>query len=98
MKNDKQECDFRSYGYEGIDPTSYAWMNSNTQFVYGFRFYICEGNDMSGVSLAKSALNLYLFCNTENSVPTRTTYLSLDLFYQIGGFLVWNMAGLTATF
>ena len=98
VKNEKHECELRSYEYEGIDPVTYAWTNANTNFFLGFDFTSVKGAEMAGISLAKSPLDIYLYCNTTNSVPSRVTDLVLDFFYQLGGVLKFSISGVVAEF
>jgi hypothetical protein len=53
---------------------------------------------MSGVSLAKSPLDILLWTNTANNPPTRTTSLELDIYYQVGGVLKFSLAGVIAEY
>ena len=96
VKNDKHESDFRAYEYEGIDPATYASTSMNSKFFQGYDFTSVKGAEMAGISIAKSPLYVYIYCNTSNSVPARVTDLVLDLFYQVGGVLRFSMAGMVA--
>ena len=83
VKNEKHECELRNYEYEGIDPVTYAWTNMNSSFFLAFDFTNVKGAEMSGISLAKSPLDVNLYMQTSNNVPQRNTDLTLDMFYQL---------------
>lgn len=93
VKNEKHECEFRNYEYEGLDPVTYAWCNMNSSFFMGFDFTSVKGAELAGISLAKSPLDIYIYMQTSNGVPQRNTDLVLDLYYQLGSLLKFSMQG-----
>ena len=97
-KSEHHQCELQSYQYEGIDPTTFAWMNSNTQFILGFGFTSVKGAEMANISLSKSMLDIYLYTNTTNNVPTRTTDITLDVFLMVGGVLRFSINSVRADF
>lgn len=95
VKNEKHECELRNYEYEGIDPVSYAWTNMNSSFFLAFDFTSVKGSEMSGISLAKSPLDVNIYMQTSNNVPQRNTDLTLDMFYQLGSVARFSMSGVS---
>jgi hypothetical protein len=97
-KQQQADCELHSYLYEGLDPNTYAWINENSQFVIGLPFTNVAGAELNGISLSKSACDIYLWTNTSNSAPNRMNDLTEDVYIIVQGVLRWNLEGVSATF
>jgi hypothetical protein len=94
-KCEEHECEIQSYQYDGIDPVSLCWQNSNSSFFFGFSFVNLPGSEQSGISLVKSPLDIYVWKNTSNNVPTNVTDLTMDCFALFGTVINWSLSGMS---
>jgi hypothetical protein len=82
------------YTYEGVDTTTGMFNNSNTDFFLGFDLRTLRGAEKSGISIAKSPLDLTLETKTSGGV-TNTTDYQIDVFLLDGRALNVKSAGVT---
>ena len=95
---DSRKENIQSYLYDGIETTGAnagAWMNCNTQFFLGFDFQTVPRAEMSGLSLVKSNLDVYMEMKGGNGVPPRTNTLNLDQYLICGSVCKVTPSGIS---
>ena len=95
---DSRKENIQSYLYDGIETSGAnagAWMNANTQFFLGFNFETVPRAEMSGLSLVKSNLDVYLEMKGGSGVPVRTNSLNLDQFLICGSVVKVTPTGIS---
>ena len=95
---DSRKENIQAYLYDGIETKGTwagTWMNCNTQFFLGFSFETVPRAEMSGLSLVKSNLDVYLECKGGNGVPPRTNPANMDIYLIAGSVAKITPVGIT---